>query len=276
MVSARILAMLLAALVCAPPGLQLAAPGPQAAPQNAAGERTPVLVELFTSEGCSSCPPADTLLAGLEEQQPIPGVEVVALEEHVDYWDQLGWVDPFSGSQWTLRQQDYAAARHDNGVYTPQMIVNGQTEFVGSRERQAHQIIRDAASKPGAKVSITAISANEGNAIQCRVTVGDAKPAANDHGEVWLAITETGLHSAVKGGENSGLDVRHGSVARALKKVGTLELGKEPAFAGDAGIKLDKAWKRQNLRAVVFVQEKRSRHILGAAAAAVEPDKPRG
>jgi hypothetical protein len=239
---------------------------------NANTARTPVLVELFTSEGCSSCPPADALLARLEQEQPIPGAEVIALEEHVDNWDELGWVDPFSGSQWTLRQQDYAAARRDRGVYTPQMIINGQTEFVGSREHQARQVIAEAASQLAARVTVTAIPTNQDGAIQCRVTVGNAKLGSNEHADVWLAVTERGLHSAVRGGENSGLDVRHGAVLRSLRKIGAVALGKEPAFTGDTTIKLDRLWKRENLRAVAFVQEKRSRHILGAAATPIEQE----
>src|SRR5437870_9783817 len=91
----------------------------------------PVVVELFTSEGCSSCPPADELLARLEREQPVANARVIALEEHVDYWNQLGWNDRFSNSLFRGRQNDYARFFRTENIYTPQMIVNGQAEFVG-------------------------------------------------------------------------------------------------------------------------------------------------
>jgi hypothetical protein len=234
-----------------------------------ASTRTPVLVELFTSEGCSSCPPADALLAQLDEKQPVPGAEVIVLEEHVNYWDQLGWVDPFSGLQWTERQQDYAAARHDGGVYTPQMVVNGQAEFVGSREREARKAIAAAAAQAHAEISISNVSSNKPTEVQFKVSASKLSELAGQ-AEVFLAITETGLHSAVKAGENSGVDVRHSAVVRTLKKIGSADPGKDPAFSGQPSIKLDKSWKRENLRAVVFVQDKRSHHVLGAAEARIE------
>lgn len=234
-----------------------------------ASTRTPVLVELFTSEGCSSCPPADALLSKLEEQQPISAAEVIALEEHVDYWDQLGWVDPFSGVQWTERQQDYAAVRHDRGVYTPQMVVNGRTEFVGSREREARQAIAEAASQPRVEITINSLSSTKSTDGQFKVSVG--KLAASQPAEVYLAVTETGLHSSVRAGENSGVDVYHSAVVRSLRKIGSADPGKDSAFTGETAVKFDKNWKRQNLRVVVFVQEKRSRHVLGVAAARIEP-----
>src|SRR2546422_895176 len=136
------------------------APGPLA-PQQSPGPRTPVLVELFTSEGCSSCPPADALLAKLEIQQPIAGAEIVAMEEHVDYWNQQGWMDPFSSEQWTERQQRYAATRRDQGIYTPQMVVDGRAEFVGSRERQATHEIEQAAVQPRTEISLRPLSADK-------------------------------------------------------------------------------------------------------------------
>ena len=115
-------------------------------PLFAASDRpVPVVVELFTSEGCSSCPPADRLLARLDQTQPIAGAQVIAIEEHVDYWNQLGWNDPFSSPQYRARQNDYAIAFHAKDIFTPQMVVNGQAAFVGSDMTRAYKEIGAAA-----------------------------------------------------------------------------------------------------------------------------------
>jgi len=104
--------------------------------------RVPVVVELFTSEGCSSCPPADALLSRLERSQPLPGVRIIPLEEHVDYWNQLGWPDPFSSAQYRGRQNDYAThVFFTDNIYTPQMIVGGQAGFSGGDGNRAQQEI---------------------------------------------------------------------------------------------------------------------------------------
>ncbi len=246
--------------------------------QNAAGTassasvRVPVVLELFTSEGCSSCPPADALLARLAEQQPVAGAEIIALEEHVDYWDHEGWIDPFSSGQWTQRQQLYASGFADHGVYTPELVVNGRSGFVGSREGDAYRAIASAVAQPRTDISASLLKSEKHDHEQVKVEVGKLQGAQQgDVAEVWLAITETALHSSVTGGENAGRDLYHAPVVRWLHKTGATDPNATPSFGGEFELKLDSAWKRNNLRIVAFVQEKRSHHILGAAAARFEP-----
>ena len=230
----------------------------------------PVIVELFTSEGCSSCPPADQLLAKLEAEQPIGNVEVIALEQHVDYWNNGGWMDPFSSSSFTVRQYDYAGALGNGNAYTPQMVVDGEKEFVGSRAGQARSAIEQAGSKKKAEVTVTAAGRDKGDKFQ--VSVGAVPSFSNgDTAEVWMAITETGLHSNVRGGENSGEDLHHAAVVRKLWKIGTVKQPGAGSFAGEELVKMDRGWKRENTRVVVFVQEKKSKKILGAGSVKLQP-----
>jgi len=232
----------------------------------------PVVVELFTSEGCSSCPPADALLARYESQQPVANAQIIALEEHVDYWDELGWVDPFSGREWTNRQAEYATSVGNGNPYTPQMVVDGQTEFVGSRESQVRQVIARAASQPKTRVSVGFRAGEKSGAGTVQIVVDKlASSSPRDEPEVWLAITEADLHSEVKRGENAGRALGHASIVRVLRKVGTAQEDADVAFSQSSPIKLDSRWNIPNLHAVAFVQERKSRRILGAAIVGIRP-----
>ena len=226
----------------------------------------PVVVELFTSEGCSSCPPADALLARLAVQQPIAGAEVIALEEHVDYWNQQGWVDPFSSSEFSERQQNYARSFESASVYTPQMVVDGRVEFTGSYEGKARQSITEAARAQKTPIQLTVTRGGEPDgSLQVRAdklaastTVGKA--------DVFLAVTEAGLHSAVNAGENAGEDLHHSRVVRRLRKIGEVKPAADASFSSSLPLKLDSGWKLENVQIVVFIQERKSRRILGAAS----------
>lgn len=229
----------------------------EAAPALTSG-RAPVIVELFTSEGCSSCPPADALLSQLAKTQPVSGAEIIALGEHVDYWDHGGWADRFSSHRLTVRQNDYANSFRKDTVYTPQMIVDGQSQFVGSDEDAARDAIARAARRLKARVAL----ARTGDALSVRV---DQIPPSAGGGpaDVVLAITESGLSSSVGGGENAGRRLGHSAVVRQFTPLGTVSGG---ALSAAPPLHLAAAWRRANLSAVVFVQERASRRIVGAAA----------
>ncbi len=222
-----------------------------------------VLVELFTSEGCSSCPPADRLLTDLDQNRPVTGVQVIALSEHVDYWNRLGWKDPFSSAQFSQRQADYAQSLGVGDFYTPQMIVDGRTGFVGSKRAAALEAIAKAARTPKANVSL-AFKTLTANSIALTVQVEDLPAISRgDQADVMLAITESGLMSKVARGENAGRELTHSSVTRKLIKIGDID-GK--TFSAQPSVRLESFWKRQQLKIVVFVQERSSRRVLGAAA----------
>jgi len=244
-------------------------------------QRRPVLVELFTSEGCSSCPPADVLLQKLVAQQPIAGAEIIAFEEHVDYWNHDGWIDPFSSAEWTQRQQDYV--QWTNGQpYTPELVVDGRGQFNGSDGPKAVSEI-DKASRD-AKTQITITPAAAKNSRKIAVSVGAIPEEGNnkDVAEVWLAITEDGLHSQADAGENKGRTLNHVATLRSLRKIGIAKIGTvetgtvetgtanpegSVSFSGSAELKINSHWAPANLRVTVFVQRKKSRAILGAASA---------
>lgn len=216
--------------------------------------RVPVVVELFTSEGCSSCPAADAALRELAVAQSVPGVEVIALGEHVDYWNRLGWKDPFSSPQFSQRQREYAAG-FGTGSYTPQAVVNGRYEFVGSQRAKLAEAVARAAQAPRATVTLSRPSAT---ALAIRVS---QLPTGTGPTEVLLALTETGLSTQVGRGENSGRLLHHAAVVRALGPLGTPAT--DGTFATTAPLQLNPTWKTANLRAVVLVQEKASRRIVG-------------
>lgn len=229
-----------------------------------AGTVIPVLVELFTSEGCSSCPPADDLLAKLEQTQPVAGAEIIALSEHVDYWNRLGWADPYSSAEFSERQNSYARAFDTDDIYTPQMIVDGRVQFVGSNKDRARQAISEAARAAKARVEISLSSANVDSA-NLAISISDLQSAwTGDSAEVLLAITESGLRSSVARGENAGRSLHHTAVVRALSSLGSID-SQSKSFSAEPVVRLEKKWKRENLKAVVFVQERASRRVLGAS-----------
>jgi len=222
-----------------------------------------VVVELFTSEGCSSCPPADSLLADLMARQPIKGAAIVGLSEHVDYWDSLGWKDPFSDAKFSARQTAYGAATGAD-VYTPQMIVDGGAPFAGHDRRAALAAITHAAAARKTVVHLSWEAARPDGATAASpildVSLDGHQPSAN--ARVVLAVTEDGLTSAVKRGENNGRSLTHSGVARRFVEIG--RAGRDGSFHKTVPVSLDPSWRRTALRVVVFVQSVRLGPITGA------------
>jgi hypothetical protein len=223
----------------------------------ATGVRVPVIVELFSSEGCSSCPPADAYVAALDRTQPVDGAAVIALEEHVDYWDRLGWRDPFGSPAFSDRQSEYARVLADHHVFTPEIVFDGHLVMPGGDEDAARAMMQRSAREPKAHVTLK----REGTRLDVQIT-DVPRASSDDAAEVWLAITESGLATDVPAGENAGRRLAHAPVVRRLRSLGRVVGG---AFRGDATLESEPSWKPGALRAVVFVQLHASRAIVGAA-----------
>ena len=231
--------------------------------QNQGDVRTPVVIELFTSEGCSSCPPADALLQKLDQSQPVSGAELIVLSEHVDYWNDIGWTDPYSSHEYTERQSAYADHFGLNTVYTPQMVVDGNFELVGSDQRRALEAIREAAMLKKAPVCVS-LGASDDKTARIHVEAGpltsstDAAQSSN----VFLGIADDSDESQVSRGENAGRTLHHVAVLRDLTRIGAVNAS-DP-FSRDLKLNLNSNRPR-NMRIVVIIQEPEVGKILGAA-----------
>jgi hypothetical protein len=210
----------------------------------AAGPAPRVLVELFTSEGCSSCPPADEAFAKLSKSN------VVVLAHHVDYWNGLGWPDPFSSAGATARQRSYAGL--GGGSYTPQVVIDGRIETVGGRTSVIERAIADAAKEPHASVDLEA----RGDDVTIRV---GSLPRAAD-AELHLVIVQDHATVAVRRGENAGRTLDHVAIARSVRTFPAVPVTKTTVTA-PAPIA-----SPSSFTLVAFVQERASRHVLGATS----------
>ncbi len=229
-----------------------------------------VVVELFTSEGCSSCPPADQLLSVLVQRQPLRNIEVLALGEHVDYFDWLGWRDPFSSSAFTLRQSAYSAAVfHGKETYTPQLVIDGRLETVGSDAEAVQLAIEEAARTPKAVVGMTAQRLADRRELRVEVHV-EVPPTLSIQypADVLLAVTEDNLTTDVRRGENGGRTLNHSAVVRRLLTLGTLPLATR-TWSKAASVPLASPWKPEHLRLIALMQEHQRRRIVGAAAVSI-------
>ena len=230
-------------------------------------KRIPVLVELFTSEGCSSCPSADTLLMRLQQEQPVDGALIIPLSEHVDYWDNASWRDRFSSAKFSQRQGQYVQALHSNGAYTPQMVVDGQNEFVGSDEDTALNWISAATNRRKANVEVQTAPSAPGS-FNAKVSITGLESTKHEsENEVFVAITENNLGTHVQGGENGGRLLSHTAVVRSLQRIGEIQGG--ASFQSQVLLKVDSHWKAKDLSIVAFVQARKSGRILGAGITAL-------
>jgi hypothetical protein len=239
------------------------APKASAAPQaSAAPEDSPVVLELFTSEGCSSCPPADELLSKIGATS----AGVIPLAYHVDYWDGLGWSDPFSSGQWTARQAVYVREMELSGSYTPQIVINGRWQCVGSDPGGIARAIAAARTTPPAGL----------------ITLRTTQPAAGSHklnvslsahmlrttGDrpliVLLAIYENGLVAKIGAGENGGHRIRYDYTVRKIVPVFELNATAGSALENELSVDLDPSWKLDHLGVAAFIQDENSLAIDGA------------
>jgi len=228
--------------------------------------KQPVIVELFTSEGCSSCPPADELLKKLSDEQPLENIEILALEEHVDYWNSLGWRDPYSSADFSRRQEQYAVTLPEGGVYTPQMIVDGAAQFVGNRTHEARDQIRWAAAHRKAQLQVKEL-ANEGDSnarkrrFEVQLAAGESVPATKQ--ALWIAVTEKNLSSNVTAGENSGEFLKHAPVVRLLRLEKSTVSG---SAAIPISVEVNDKWNPANLTLVAFQADAKSHQITAAGS----------
>lgn len=235
-----------------------------------------VIAELFTSEGCSSCPQADEVLSRLVQQQPIANVTVLGMSENVDYWNRLGWVDPFSSPAFSKRQSEYATQVFRNdGVYTPQLVVDGSLQEVGSDAGGVYRKIVQAAKVPKAAMNIAASLAPDATSLQVQIDVQmPPEFAFRGPANVMLAITENNLTSDVRHGENHGRLLRHNSVVRSLQIVGDLTPSTH-MWSKAISLSVAQPWKTENLKVIGFLQEQQDRRIIGAGWSEVESPEGR-
>ena len=230
----------------------------------AASEDTPVVLELFTSEGCSSCPPADELLSRIGALTP----GVIPLAYHVDYWDSLGWSDPFSSSQWTMRQVEYVRAMQLSGSYTPQIVINGRWQCVGSDPNLITRAIATArATPPPGVVTVRATPPAAGShKLNVSVSAHIVRTAGDKSLIVVVAIYENGLMAKIDGGENSGHRIRYDYTVRKIIPAFELRPKAGSALENELSVDLDPSWKLDHLGVAAFIQDETSLAIDGGAA----------
>ncbi|MCP4203182.1 MAG: DUF1223 domain-containing protein [bacterium] len=248
--------LLVGTLLVIAPGSGGALPDPPAL-QNGA-----IVVELFTSQGCSSCPSADRYLSELAAREDL---EIIPLSFHVDYWNYIGWTDPLSSDVWSSRQRRYARVFGGSRVYTPQMVVNGRWEGVGSDRRDISRLLEMARNERSA--ATIGVSAELISKSRLRVSVTTAQvdgEVVSESLAAWIAVVESDLVTEVGRGENASKTLHNDRVVRRLEAVPELELIGTGA-EGSVEIALDEGWRRKKLSVVAFLQDAEAFRIQAAA-----------
>ena len=244
--------------------LVLTAPGGARAQNPVAAPTTsphPVLIELFTSEGCSSCPPADIILQRLDEFQPIAGAQLIVLSEHVNYWDHDGWKDPNSSQALTDRQSAYETQLGVKDVHTPQFIIDGTEEVPLDNIPHMEDMLNKAKDEPRIPVRISDVKLDPADPTTLHALI-EADADEIHTADVYVAVALNHVESQVLKGENGGKHLVHVAVVQQLTKVGKLSKGK--SFAQDVQLKLKPGTDPKNLRLVAFLQESGPGKLLGA------------
>ena len=211
-----------------------------------------VVLELFTSQGCSSCPPADKLVATYTSKE-----NVIPLSFHVDYWDRLGWKDPFSSHHYSQRQYMYASALHSN-VYTPQLVINGTTEMVGSDANKISSTLHKVFSEqPDASITITKTEPENG-----KINISFDVEGNMQNSVLNIAVIEKKTVTPVKAGENGGATLTDYNVVRSFETLNKFETGEN-----NASIDFTSSLEPKNRAVVLYLQQKKNNHILAAGKA---------
>jgi hypothetical protein len=230
----------------------------QSAPAAAPDTRVPILVELFTSEGCSDCPPADKLLAQLDSTQPVPGARAIVLEEHVTYWDRQGWRDPFSLDEVTDRQQQYQFRFQLPDVFTPQMVVDGATQFVGNNPNALGKALTAAAATPKQPLTIDNARWQNGAA---EFTVHSPTPSGS---KLVAVLAADAAHTDVLHGENAGRTLQHVAILRVIKEFKPDEVNGHPIHLSGGSL-AHGSEANGPVRLIVFLVDHKTGHVLAVA-----------
>jgi hypothetical protein len=243
-------------------GMRAVPASAQAAPAATDAARVPVLVELFTSEGCSDCPPADKLLEELDTKQFVPGAQAIVLSEHVTYWNHDGWTDPFSLTDIDVRQKEYGDRFRLESIYTPQAVVDGTAQFVGNNGPELARAVEAAAKT--AKEPLTIADSRWDNGA----AVFSVKGATDSKTRLVAVLAADATTSQVAHGENAGRTLHHVAVVRVMKDFGSSAADGHPLKLSGGGLGHGKDASGP-VRLVVFEVDRKTGHVTAVAEQAI-------